>query len=452
MSKPLSVDEIRNRIVRVERIRLGDISPNPRNPKKHPQAQRDAIRGSVRELGFGTVPIAYTSQRLGGKLAFGDGHMRGDEFAELVTDVAITDYTDEEIDKFLLYADPIAAMAEYEAAQLDSLLRDVQTSDEALQAMLAGMAESAGLYQDKKPVADPGTQVTETEAERLAKEYNVQTGQTWQLGQHLIACVDSLDEQEVEAVIGENKVGFIWADPPYGISIVATNVSVGGGEAYDIPFGGVKKRRGNVGLGSSNGAKPFGNEKLRGSVGAANMIDVGKYAPVIGDETTQTAEKSTDLYLRLYPDALHVWWGANYYANVLPPSSCWIVWDKENTGNFADAELAWCSDKSAVRIFKHMWNGLMKDSEKGKRRVHPTQKPVALAHWCFEKYGKAGDVIVDPFLGSGISVLAAEQLNDNRRVIGFELAPEYIAVTIHRWEMLTGRKAELATGQQPVRV
>lgn len=151
MSKPLSTDEIRKRIIKVVPMRLGDILPNPANPKSHPTSQRAALRGSVRELGFGTVPIAYTSAKLGGKLAFGDGHMRGDEFADFVTDVAITDYTDEEIDKFLLYADPIAAMAQYEAAQLDGLLKSVSTGDEALMAMLADLAQQSGLYPDGAP-------------------------------------------------------------------------------------------------------------------------------------------------------------------------------------------------------------------------------------------------------------------------------------------------------------
>lgn len=151
VNQPLTPDEIRKRIVKVVPMRLGDILPNPRNPKSHPKQQREALRGSVRELGFGTVPIAYTSQRLGGKLAFGDGHMRGDEFADFVTDVAITDYTDEEIDKFLLYADPIAAMAEYESQRLDSLLRDVNTDDESLMKMLTDLAQQSGLYPDGAP-------------------------------------------------------------------------------------------------------------------------------------------------------------------------------------------------------------------------------------------------------------------------------------------------------------
>jgi len=146
---------------------------------------------------------------------------------------------------------------------------------------------------------------------------------------------------------------------------------------------GKEKRPCSKGLGTSNSAKPFGSKAVRGSDGASNVVDVGKYAPIIGDDTIDTAVVSSQICLDLFPKAVQIWWGANYYAHTLPPSSCWIVWDKENTGNFADAELAWCSDKSAVRIFKHMWNGMLKDSEHGQRRVHPSQKPIALASWCF---------------------------------------------------------------------
>lgn len=170
---------------------------------------------------------------------------------------------------------------------------------------------------------------------------------------------------------------------------------------------------------------------------------MNKYFPVAGDDSIDTAIASVELCLELFPDALHFWWGANYYSHVLPPSSCWIVWDKENTGNFADAELAWSNHKGAVRIFKHMWNGMVKASEHGERRVHPTQKPKALARFVFEKWGKDGDLIFDPFLGSGVSLLAAEQMEGDRVVCGFELSPHYCEIIMQRWEKITGQEAQL---------
>jgi hypothetical protein len=145
----------------------------------------------------------------------------------------------------------------------------------------------------------------------------------------------------------------------------------------------------------------------------------------MGDDSPATAIETALLMLDLFPKATQFWWGANNYANALPPSTCWIVWDKDNGDSFfADAELAWSNHKSAVRVFKHMWNGLMKDSERGERRVHPTQKPVALFLWLYGKYGKPGDIILDPFLGSGPTLKAAHRLGD-RTVVGFELSPHY---------------------------
>lgn len=144
---------------------------------------------------------------------------------------------------------------------------------------------------------------------------------------------------------------------------------------------------------------------------------------------------------------MQVWWGANYYASGLPDFCGWVVWDKTGdviSNNFADGELAWTNQDFPLRIYKQMWRGMIKEGESGKR-FHPTQKPVGLAQWAFDKFGRAGDVILDPFLGSGISVLAAEALNDGRAVYGCELSLPYIAVVIHRWEGVTGNKAQCLT-------
>lgn len=91
-----------------------------------------------------------------------------------------------------------------------------------------------------------------------------------------------------------------------------------------------------------------------------------------------------------------VLWGGNYYG--LPAASKWLVWDKINSGDFADCELAWTNLPGAVRMFRHMWNGMLRDSERG-QRVHPTQKPVALMRWCLQQAGNPASV-VDPCMGS----------------------------------------------------
>jgi DNA modification methylase len=86
---------------------------------------------------------------------------------------------------------------------------------------------------------------------------------------------------------------------------------------------------------------------------------------------------------------------------------------------------------------------MLKDSEKTETRVHPTQKPIALAEWCFEKYGKQDDFIFDPFLGSGISIIAAEKIQGSRICYGCELSERYCDVIIERYKNLTGEDAVL---------
>jgi len=127
-------------------------------------------------------------------------------------------------------------------------------------------------------------------------------------------------------------------------------------------------------------------------------------------------------------------WGANHFINNIPyNSSCWIVWDKDNTGDFADAELAYTSFKSAVRIFKFRWNGMLQQNMKYKeQRIHPTQKPVALYKWLLQNYAKQGDKILDTHLGSGSSRIAAYEIGFD--FTAFELDKEYFETQEKRYK------------------
>lgn len=115
-------------------------------------------------------------------------------------------------------------------------------------------------------------------------------------------------------------------------------------------------------------------------------------------------------------------WGGNYFG--LSASSCWIVWDKDNSGDFADCELAWTSFNTAVRKFTWRWNGMLQQNMKEKEiRIHPTQKPIALYDWLLMKYAKEGDKILDTHLGSGSSRIACYR--NGFDFVGFELDKDY---------------------------
>ncbi len=120
--------------------------------------------------------------------------------------------------------------------------------------------------------------------------------------------------------------------------------------------------------------------------------------------------------------------GGNYFE--LPPSRCWLVWDKENGGNaFADAEMAWTNLEKPVRLKRHLWNGMLRKGGE-ERGPHPTQKPLEVMVWCLEQLPRDSVTILDPFMGSGTTGVACAKLG--RKFIGIELEQKYFDIAVKR--------------------
>jgi site-specific DNA-methyltransferase (adenine-specific) len=147
-----------------------------------------------------------------------------------------------------------------------------------------------------------------------------------------------------------------------------------------------------------------------------------KYTPKTWDKEPSTIEFFNELR-RISKN--QIIWGANHFICRIPfDSPCWIVWDKDNSGDFADCELAWTSFKTAVRKFKWRWNGMLQErmSEKEKR-IHPTQKPVPLYKWLLKTYAQPGDKILDTHMGSQSSRIATHQMGFD--YWGWEIDKDY---------------------------
>ena len=243
-------------------------------------------------------------------------------------------------------------------------------------------------------------------------ETKVKRGDVWQLGGHRLMCGDSTNADDVARLMNGERATLALTDPPYGVAIVNNN-SVGG----DKPFG-------------SKGSDDRGDK----------MLKANNYAPIIGDETTETARKSYDILKDVTDN--QIIFGGNYFTDFLKPKACWIVWDKQNTGNFADVELAWTSFDKGAKLYSWLWNGLCRAGDRKTElvsRVHPTQKPVGMLGKILTDFSAERDIILDVFGGSGSTMIACEQLNRPSRLM--ELDPHYCDVIIARWEKLTGGKA-----------
>ena len=124
-------------------------------------------------------------------------------------------------------------------------------------------------------------------------------------------------------------------------------------------------------------------------------------------------------------------WGGNYFTDKLPQAPFWLVWDKENSmPSFSDAELAWTNiDKKSVKRIRYMQNGCM---SREKERWHPTQKAVEVMRWSISHLKDEPQTILDPFMGSGTTGVAAVQMG--RKFIGIEREPKYFDIACKRIE------------------
>jgi len=171
----------------------------------------------------------------------------------------------------------------------------------------------------------------------------------------------------------------------------------------------------------------------------ANGVEGNNFGEIMGDKDVSVAIDTYHLCASQWPDARLIFWGANYYPSVIPNGHGWIVWDKQREGDtFSGAELAFINGGVRVDVFRHMWHGIVKASEQGQKRVHPTQKPIALAEWCFARYGDP-KLVLDLFGGSGSTLIACEKTSRSARLM--ELDPKYCDVIIKRWQDFTGKTA-----------
>lgn len=198
------------------------------------------------------------------------------------------------------------------------------------------------------------------------------------------------DSIEILPLIG--KVDALVCDPPYGI-----------GEAA-------------------------GKAITRTSGLASRLRDASRYKRDYGvsDWDDKTADETVALAVQ--QSRWQIIFGGNYYH--LPPTSCWLVWDKLNGDtDFADCELAWTNLKKAVRRIRFLWNGCMR-RERDVAREHPTQKPVDVMKWCIEHLPEDVETILDPFAGSGTTGVAAVKMG--KTFIGVERDPKYFEIMCRR--------------------
>lgn len=370
--------------------------PYANNTRTHSDDQVKQIASSIKEFGF-TNPVLIDEQ--GGIIA-GHGRIMAATMLEIdeVPTITLEGLTEAQKKAYIIADNKLALNAGWD----EQLLKlELQSLDEMGYDLDLTGFDAAEL--DDLGVFDLEVDYDEDKADEvpeLVEEPVIKLGDLIELGhnyQHRLLCGDSTSEDDVLRLIDGKKIELIYTDPPYGIN-----------EKGD------RSERG--GLCSGNNLKDFKDDTIEYAVKALGIVD-GLNIP------------------------RQIWWGANYYTHHIPQTNNWIIWDKrveeKQHDTQSDCEMAYVKSKwASVRIFRHLWKGMMKDSERGTSRVHPTQKPVALAEWCFDYYKSEFKNVMDLFTGSGSTLIACE--NQDKNAFCMEYEPHYAQVIIQRYVDYTG--------------
>ena len=242
-------------------------------------------------------------------------------------------------------------------------------------------------------------------------------GDLWILGNHRLLCGDSTNPQHVDRLMDGKKADLVFTDPPYGMHLDADYKT-------------------------NNGPGLYKGKDMSRASGVTHRN-------VAGDHDDFTPDLINTVFASFdYCDEIFLW-GADYYAEHIPfrKDGSWVVWDKvtkadgEQSGveNFhgSNFELCWSKAKHKRELARIMHKGLA--SVENDKRVHPTQKPVALAEWFFERWGQGKTVVADLYGGSGSTLIACEKTSRHCRMM--ELDPAYVDTIVKRWEDFTGNTA-----------
>lgn len=399
---------IRDRIRELRRVRAGDLKPSPRNWRLHPRAQREALEGLLREVGYADALLARELED--GTLELVDGHLRAETTPGMEVPVLVLDVTREEADRLLATLDPLAAMATASAQKLGELLPAVPTAHPAVVALLSGLARRAGVpaglgqaAPDDSPPPAPAAPVS-------------RPGDLWELpddrfGAHRLVCGDSALPGTIAALARGERADMVLTDPPYGVDY----------------------------RGAGGDRRPIANDTEAGLEGLLAAALGNAFEACRPGAAWYVFAPSGPQFLA--------------FARVLDGLGVWrqtLVWVKDSlVMGRSDYHYrhecvlyGWAPGAAHRAPPDRALDSVLEAPRPRASAEHPTMKPPALLARLIMNSTLPGQTVLEPFAGSGSAIAAGHATG--RRVLAAELEPAYVDVCVRQWQALSGCAAVLA--------
>jgi DNA modification methylase len=392
--------------MKVERIKLAELRHDDQNARTHDQANLKAIAGSLEQFGQ-RKPIVITQDN---KVVAGNGTLTA---AKLVGWTEIdcvrvpADWTADQIKAYALADNRTAELAQWDQQVMTAQLLELQEAGFDIQEFGFELAEM--------PVDPNSVKEDEIPDETIQR---ASLGDVWKLGNHRVICGDSSDAKLIEKLMQGKKADLVFTDPPYRME------AEGGSNQW------------------------VGRQAAKLGESIKDIVDFNpeKFLSTLSDYFAEGINAYVFCNKDLVPDYLN-WAISQGYAfnilfwkkpNALPlgsqhrPDTEYIIFIRKNA--------IWNNGLSGVNYSKAL------EFSRDNSTKHPTMKPIGLISNEILISSNTGGIVVDPFLGSGSTLIAAEQTK--RICYGFELEPKYVDIILQRWENLTGKKAELVNASR----
>ena len=400
-------------------IRIDELVPYANNAKIHGPEQIEQLRRSLREFGF-VSPVLIDKDK---NLIAGHGRVeaaRAEGMIE-VPYVTVSDLTEAQRRAYIIADNRLAETGEWDAARLKFEMEEL--SSLSFDTSLTGftMAEIISLAGDE-PESEPEAHEDDYDGS-VPEETTVREGDIYQLGRHWLMCGNATSLSDVQVLTGGAQVDLLLTDPPY-------NVALGMNETPEEAARRNRRTDGKIVVNDSMSDEQF-LQFLCDAFSAA-VIEL----------------KPGGTFYVWHSDSAGYWFRAAMDSVGLKVRQC-LIWEKNSLimgrqdyqwqhepclyGWKDGAAHAWYSDRKQSTILRF--------DKPTRSKEHPTMKPVALIAYQISNSTKPGNSVLDPFGGSGTTLIACEQLG--RTCYMMEIDPMYVQVIIDRWEAMTGEKAVL---------